>query len=113
MTSEFTTNRLDANLTSLQGYITCSYDTLCEVFGEPTDNGDGYKVRAEWIGKSDDTVFTIYDWKEDQNIYDVTNWHIGGHSHKSVEVVRNIVNERLGNATKYAVRFDRLRWYWD
>jgi len=112
MTTQFTTNGVNVNGTSLQGYITCSYDTLVEVFGEPNGSGDGYKVQAEWLGKSGDTVFTIYDWKEHQDIYDVTDWHIGGTGHSAVEVVHNIVRERLGDTAKYAVRFDQLRWYW-
>ena len=110
MTAQFTTEDVDANMTSLQGYITCSYDTLVEVFGEPS-NGDGYKTQAEWTGKSGDTVFTIYDWKEDQSIYDVTDWHIGGHGRSAVETVHNIVNESLGGKAKYATRFDLLRWF--
>ena len=105
MTTKFTINGVNANGTSLQGYITCSYNTLVEVFGEPMGNGDGYKVQAEWAGKSGNTVFTIYDWKEDQEIYDVTDWHIGGHGHSAVEVVQNIVQEKLGDTAKYAVRF--------
>ena len=111
MTTKFTTNGVDANMTSLQGYITCSYDTLVEVFGEPTGNGDGYKVQAEWVGRSGGTTFTIYDWKEDQEIYDVTEWHIGGTGQNAVEVVHNIVKEKLGDTAKYAVRFDQLRWF--
>lgn len=108
MTTQFTTHGVNVNGTSLQGYITCSYDTLVEVFGEPS-NGDGYKTQAEWTGKSGDTVFTIYDWKENQGIYDVTDWHIGGHGRSAVEVVHSIVNDRLGGISKYAVRFDLLR----
>lgn len=94
MTTEFTTEDVNVNMTSFQGNITCSYDTLVEVFGEPTE-GDGYKTQAEWTGKSGDTVFTIYDWKENQDIYDVTDWHIGGHNSKSVELVRQIIREKL------------------
>lgn len=108
MTTTFTTKGINVNGTSLQGYITCSYDTLVEVFGEPME-GDGYKTQAEWAGKSGDTVFTIYDWKEEQDIYDVTDWHIGGYGLSAVEVVHNIVNDRLGGKAKYAVRFDLLR----
>lgn len=110
MTTRFTTRGVDANGTHLQGYITCSYDTLRQIFGEPM-GGDGYKTQAEWVGKSGNTVFTIYDWKEEQNVYDVTDWHIGGTGHNAVEVVHNIVKERLGDTAKYAVRFDQLRWF--
>lgn len=108
MATRFTTRGVDANGTHLQGHITCSYDVLHEVFGEPME-GDGYKTQAEWVGKSGNTVFTIYDWKEDQGAYDVTNWHIGGYDQKSVEVVHNIVKELLGDTAEYAVRFDQLR----
>ena len=105
----FTTKNVNADGTSLQGFITCSYDTLCEVFGMPM-NGDGYKTRAEWEGKtSDGTVFTIYDWKEEQRIGDVTNWHIGGRDSNSVRVVHEIVNDSLGEYAKYATRFETFR----
>jgi hypothetical protein len=102
----FTRKNVDINGTYLQGHITCSYNTLCEVFGDPT-GGDGYKTRAEWEGKtSDGTVFTIYDWKESQPIDDVTQWHIGGRDDDAVRVVNEIVNEVLGERAPYATRFE-------
>ena len=102
----FTRKNVDVNGTYLQGHITCSYNTLCEVFGDPT-GGDGYKTRAEWEGKtSDGTVFTIYDWKESQPIDDVTQWHIGGRDDDAVRVVSEIVNEVLGERAPYATRFE-------
>jgi hypothetical protein len=109
--TSFTSKNVDVNGTSLQGFITCSYDTLCEVFGMPI-GGDGYKTRAEWEGKtSDGTVFTIYDWKESQPIGDVTNWHIGGRDTKSVEVIHNIVNESLGDRAPHATRLETFRTF--
>ena len=102
----FTRKNVDINGTYLQGHITCSYNTLCEVFGDPT-SGDGYKTRAEWEGKtSDGTVFTIYDWKESQPIDDVTQWHIGGRDDNAVRVVSEIVNEVLGERAPHATRFE-------
>ena len=102
----FSTRNVDVNGTSLQGFITCSYNTLCEVFGDPT-GGDGYKTRAEWEGKtSDGTVFTIYDWKESQPIDDVTQWHIGGRDDNAFRVVGEIVNEVLGERAPHATRFE-------
>jgi hypothetical protein len=102
----FTRKNVDVNGTYLQGHITCSYNTLCEVFGDPT-GGDGYKTRAEWEGKtSDGTVFTIYDWKESQPIDDVTQWHIGGRDDDAVRVVSEIVNEVLGERAPHATRFE-------
>lgn len=107
----FTTDGVDANGTSLQGFITCSYDTLCEVFGMPMD-GDGYKTRAEWEGKTTDgTVFTIYDWKEELPIGDVTDWHIGGRDTNALFVVREIVHQSLGERAKYATRFESAKLF--
>jgi len=102
----FTRKNVDINGTYLQGHIQCSYNTLCEVFGDPT-GGDGYKTRSEWEGKtSDGTVFTIYDWKESQPIVDVTQWHIGGRDDDAVRVVSEIVNEVLGERAPHATRFE-------
>ena len=81
----------------LQGYITASYDTLVEVFGEPTygpeDSGDG-KVSTEWeIG-----TVRLYDWKEEsadvcrQGEY---KWHIGGMSDAAVAFVENELFEHF------------------
>jgi hypothetical protein len=76
-------------MTSLQGYITASYATLVEAFGEPTygpeHSGDG-KVSTEW----DIDGISIYDWKEcndqvcRQGYY---NWHIGGRSKQDVDML--------------------------
>jgi hypothetical protein len=78
----------DVNMTSLQGYIQTSYADLVGCFGEPTCDGDGYKVDAEWIVTfADGVVATIYNYKtgrnycgeEGQDVEDITQWHIGGH----------------------------------
>ena len=77
----------DVNMTSLQGGIYTSYETLVGCFGEP-EEGDGYKVDAEWvITFADGVVATIYNWKNGKNycgedgmdVEDITDWHIGGH----------------------------------
>lgn len=82
------------NGTSLQGCIISSYDKLVEIFGEPNSDGDEYKVQKEWIIHfSDDTVATIYDWKEGdayngegqgKHYTKVTEWHVGGHNKASL-----------------------------
>lgn len=88
----FERDNVDVNGTCLQGYIECTYNELRETFGEPGE-GDGYKVQAEWCGKtSDGTVFTIYDWKEYETPPEqVTEWHIGGHNKRSVEAVHGLM----------------------
>ena len=81
---------------SLRGHIYISYADLVEVFGEPNilNAEEGDKVFNEWgirFEDGDDDVYTtIYDWKE-LDAYDshIGNyrWHIGGHSHLSVELI--------------------------
>ena len=74
----------------LQGYITASYDTLVEVFGEPTygpeDSGDG-KVSTEWeIGN-----VRLYDWKEESAEVCRSGeykWHVGGMSDAAIDFVQ-------------------------
>jgi len=81
---------------SLRGHIHATYDELVKVFGEPNilNAEEGDKVFNEWgirFEDGDDDVYTtIYDWKE-LDAYDshIGNyrWHIGGHSHLSVELI--------------------------
>lgn len=107
----FTTDNVNLSGTSLQGFITCSYDTLCEVFGHP-HGGDGHKTQAEWAVKTDDgTVFAIYDWKESQPVYEVTEWNVGGKDGNAVAVLHQIVNERLDERAKYATRIETIRHF--
>ena len=92
---KYTTQNVDINMTSLQGYITADYDTLEKLFGTPTE-GDGYKIDAEWsIEFKDGTVATIYNWKDGKNycgaegipVNDIKNWHIGGKTHRAVNLI--------------------------
>ena len=76
----------EVNGTSLQGYITATYDQLVERFGQPEGGGD--KTTVEWCLKiADGTVATIYDWKEYQTPTDLYRWHIGGRNSRSVNLV--------------------------
>jgi hypothetical protein len=100
---------INVNGTSLQGYVSTTYEKLVETFGEPT-NSDGYKSDAEWeiefIEVSDDEVIvkrtaaTIYNWKDGKNyngcngmdVEDITDWHIGGNNKDVVKFVKEILN---------------------
>jgi hypothetical protein len=69
-------------------YLKASYGQLVEKFGEPHDctkegewrSGDS-KVRVEWAFKTGSvkkpTIVTIYEYKSDQPIREITTWHIG------------------------------------
>ena len=98
---------IDINFTSLQGYVTVSYEVLCALFGEPLE-GDGRKTDAEWhlISVPDGVVATIYNWKNGRNylgadglnFQDITEWNIGGHSQLAAELVQNTIKEALEQA---------------
>ena len=79
----------------LQGYITSTYAELCEIFGTDHSDGDGgYKMQCEWNIKFANGVYaTIYDWKESQAKEDVTDWHVGGSSIKSVWAVQEAIDD--------------------
>ena len=90
---------IDINGTSLSGYVSEDYNTLCTLFGEPTES-DGYKVDAEWaIEFSDGKVATIYNWKDGKNycganglnVEDIKEWHIGGHCNEVVSRIQNLL----------------------
>ena len=106
---KFKTGNADINMTSLQGYINTSYDDLVACFGEPTSDGDGYKVDAEWeLTFEDGTVATIYNWKDGHNycgedgmpVECITDWHIGGRSGRAVSHVHSAMDAHL-KATCY------------
>ena len=93
------TDKWLADGTSLSGYIVTKYDTLVELFGEPTE-GDGYKTDAEWdIKWEDGTVTTIYNWKNGLNYggttpnKDIVDWNVGGKSYKAVELLQDHLKE--------------------
>lgn len=83
--------------THLQGYIEANFDDLVKVFGEPA-YGDGSKVFNEWsLMFEDNTVATIYDWKESDAFVSVATpnymWHIGGFTKDAVDRVNKALRE--------------------
>jgi hypothetical protein len=87
--------------TSLINCIDVSYTELKKAFGKPSDDFDNYKSDAEWLVKFEDgTVATIYNYKDGKNYMGINglpktkirNWHVGGNSEKSVELIK----KRLG-----------------
>lgn len=93
---------VNVNGTSLMGYVSTTYDTLVEKFGEPTYTDCGDKVNTEWClefevdadngsvgedGNIEYVTATIYDWKVDATPYGEYNWHVGGTSEESYDCV--------------------------
>ena len=67
--------------TGCQGYLPegTRYEDIVRVFGGPQlgASPDG-KIKAEWVGRINGLVFTIYDYKSKLNPERNTDWHIGG-----------------------------------
>lgn len=91
--------------TSLQGYTECEYAVLKKLFGTP-DDGEGYKVDAEWILNTPYGVATIYNYKDGKNYCGasgtpktkITDWHIGGANKQVVPFIQSIIEAYyLGN----------------
>ena len=92
--------------TSLRGVIPCSYYDLVNAFGKPMKDGfDDYKSDAEWeVEFEDGIVATIYNWKNGKNycgdagqeVWEITQWNIGGHVPDAVANVRQAVKEHEG-----------------
>ena len=96
----FTNAQFDINGTSLQGFVNTTFAKLVKVFGAPTygpddASGDG-KVTCEWCLKYDnDTIVTIYDYKEKATPMVEYSWHIGGTSIDAVNRVLDSLGEAL------------------
>jgi len=87
-------------------YIKATYEQLVEKFGEPHDctqegdwrSGDS-KVRVEWAFKDGSarkpTIVTIYEYKSDQPIREITTWHIGSKGKR--ELVDQFLKNHFAN----------------
>jgi hypothetical protein len=95
-------NTADISGTHLQGHIDAAYSELVAAFGEPADNGDDYKVDAQWrLQFEDGTRATIYNYKDGVNYNGkeegtptalIRDWHIGGTSFAAVERIVDVLN---------------------
>jgi len=67
--------------TGCQGYLPegTRYEDIVRVFGQPQlgRSLDG-KIKAEWVGRINGLVFTIYDYKSSVEPDQNTDWHVGG-----------------------------------
>ncbi len=83
--------------TGCQGYLPegTRYEDIVRVFGGPQLGAsiDG-KIKAEWIGRINGLVFTIYDYKSKLDPERNTNWHIGGKTKFVADLVIIYFNAR-------------------
>lgn len=88
-----TLTRDTSNGGCLQGYFTATRREIEEVFGAPTTVSDGWdKITVEWVIKFEDgTYASIYDYKRYEKgtpkIDEKYEWHIGGVSFRSAELI--------------------------
>lgn len=83
--------------TSLMGEVNAPYMLIVHTFGKP-DDGDGYKVDAQWVIETPAGIATIYNYKDGVNHLGrkegipktkLREWHIGGTTR---EVVPHIIS---------------------
>lgn len=89
---QLTMGDVDPRGTGFQGYLPegTTYRDIVRVFGEPQlGESDDKKIKAEWVGKINGLIFTIYDYKSKVVPEENTDWHIGG----KVKLVAELVNE--------------------
>jgi len=83
--------------TGCQGYLPegTRYEDIVRVFGAPQlgTSLDG-KIKAEWVGRINGLVFTIYDYKSKLDPERNTDWHIGGKQKFVAELVIIYFNAR-------------------
>lgn len=90
---------------SLQGYVTATYDKLIGLLGKPTYmDADPYaKVNCEWcltikVQDEDDPedwdyeYATIYNWKDGRVPLETYSWHVGGFSYDIEDLVAKILD---------------------
>ena len=71
------------------------YSKLVELFGEPRVIPGGDHARAEWVIQfSDGHKITVYDWNDDREIHNVTEWNIGGKSMFIAGRIYDLLNGR-------------------
>jgi|CXWL01.1.fsa_nt_gi hypothetical protein len=97
--SAFVTQDSHLSGTSLQGYLSASYDELASKFGKPL--GTFEKSSAAWVLRIGDTLITIYD-SVDQGFENMPpngaklrQWHIGGVKPSVVGLVAALLEKNI------------------
>jgi len=83
--------------TGCQGYLPegTRYEDIVRVFGVPQLGAYPLgKIKAEWVGRINGLVFTIYDYKSKLDPERNTDWHIGGKQKFVAELVNIYFNAR-------------------
>lgn len=87
----------EINGTGFIGAVDASYKEICSLFGKPMRYEQGGKVDVMWVVKfSDDTVASIYNWKDGKaylgdkglSVDKIKQWHVGGHVNSAQTLVQ-------------------------
>jgi hypothetical protein len=71
------------------------YEDIVRIFGGlQLGTSPDSKIKAEWIGRINGLVFTIYDYKSRLDPERNNDWHIGG----KVKLVADLVNMYFKNS---------------
>jgi hypothetical protein len=97
--STFVTKDSDISGTTLQGYLSASYDELEYKFGKPTDFVE--KSSAMWTLRIGDTIITIYNSVAEgfENMplqgAELRQWHIGGVKPNVIGLVAALLHKNI------------------
>lgn len=73
----------------LMGYLSgVDIHEIIQKLGEPTGSGD--KCRVTWEVVIDGELVTIYDWKSDEDLEEITRWNVGGHGREALEALGRV-----------------------
>ena len=87
----------EINGTGFIGAVDASYKEICSLFGKPMRYDQSGKVDVMWVVKfSDDTVASIYNWKDGKaylgdkglSVDKIKQWHVGGHVNSAQTLVQ-------------------------
>lgn len=106
-TGSTTLNREKTKFSYQNGVVYCSYDTLIECLGMPTQVKDSRHSRVEW--ETDE--FKISDWQsDDELVYDNTKWFVYGDS-TAIFKAKEFIDNKLGSQAKYITRYEIIRYF--
>jgi len=98
------TKNIDASGTSLIGYLNLKYNEIVSIFGKPIKLNGYNKVEWEWVFKLNDSILTIYNWKDGPGYTgnkkikasDITDWHVGGKYKYDLKILEFYIYQQKG-----------------
>lgn len=102
------TENVSANKTFLIGYLNLTYNEIVSIFGKPDRISGDNKVEWEWVFKLNDSVLTIYNWKDGPSYTgnkkikpsNITDWHVGGKFRYDLKILEDYIFQKAGKKYK-------------